>query len=96
METKKSNTSILNLFAFVALIALAILEVLTGLDGIGVTIFGTGSVIISLLNTIKNVCVVIVIGILAYNFVAGKSKGFKIAYWICVVIFIAATVLMWF
>lgn len=91
---KSENKSVLNLFAFIALIALAILEVLTGLNGIGVELFG--GTILSLLNTIKNICVVIVIGILAFNFVAGKKKGFIITYWICVAIFIVATVLMWF
>lgn len=91
---KSENKSVLNLFAFIALITLAILEVLTGLNGIGVELFG--GTILSLLNTIKNICVVIVIGILAYNFVAGKKKGFIITYWICVAIFVVATVLMWF
>ena len=91
---KSENKNILSLFAFIALITLAILEVLTGLNSIGVELFG--GTILSLLNTIKNICVVIVIGILAYNFVAGKKKGFIITYWICVAIFVVATVLMWF
>ncbi len=91
---KTSNKSILNLFAFIALITLAILEILTGLNSLGLELFG--ATVLNLLNTIKNICVVIVIGILAYSFVADKKKGWKITYWICVAIFIVGTVLMWF
>ena len=33
-----------------------------------------------LLNTVKNICVIIVISVVAYDFVAKKKKGHKIAY----------------
>ncbi len=89
-----SNKNILNLFSFIALIIVAVLIVINNLLPIvGVNITGA---FFSILNTIKEVLILIVVGISAYNFVAGKSKTYKIIYWIAIGLFIAGIILIWF
>ena len=91
---KKSDTKILNLLAFFALIIVAILIVVNNLlPIIGIEIKGA---LFNLLNTIKEIFILIIVGISAYNYVAGKTKGWTIAFWIAVIIFVVGVVLIWF
>lgn len=94
MKNTESRSSALVVMSFVAFIIIAILEVISGLKALGLDLFG--ATIMNVLNTIKNVCVIFVIGINAYRFVENKSKGWKITYFVALLIFIVATVLMWF
>lgn len=90
----KSNKSILNLFCFIALIIIAVLVLINNLlPIIGVNISGS---FFSLLNTIKEIMILIVISLSAYNFVAGKTKAWRIIYWIAIALFIAGIILIWF
>ena len=88
------NNNVFNFMAFVGFVIIAVLEIISGLRAIGVDIFG--ATIMNLLNTIKNVCVMIVVGVYAWRFVSGKSKGLKITYFIALIVYIVFTVMMWF
>ncbi len=85
------DRKLLSFIAFVALIAVALLQILDALS----PLIQLGAVLSNIINTIKNLCVCLVIGVTAYGFVAKKSKGFKITYWICIAIFVVFTVLIW-
>ena len=90
----KSNKNILNLFCFIALIIIAILILINNLlPLVGVNVSGP---FFSALNTIKEILILIVVGLYAYYFVAGKSKTWKIIYWIAIALFIVGIILIWF
>lgn len=91
MKDTEKNTNMLNFLAFISLMVFAILEIFGFLS----PIIELGATISNLLNTIKNICIIIVIGLLAYKFVENKSKGYKIAYWIAIAIFVVSTILVW-
>lgn len=91
MKETKKNSNLLNLIAFISLVIFAALEILNMLKGI----IGFGAVIMNLLNTIKNLGIILVFGITAWNFVANKKKGWKWTYWICLIIFILVTIGLW-
>ena len=90
---KKSNKTIMDLIAYVALVVVAVLIILTGLDAVGVKIFG--STVLNLLDTIKNVSILIVVGFASFNYMKNGGKAIKIIYWVAVAIFIVGTVLLW-
>ena len=93
MKNRESNSSALVVMSFIAFIIIAVLEVISGIKSLGLDLFGP--TIMNILNTIKNVCVIFVIGINAYRFVENKTKGWKIVYFVALLIFIVATVFMW-
>lgn len=86
---KKSN--LLPFIAFVTLVIFAVLQTLTLLKDI----LQLGTLLTNILETIKNIGIILVFGITAWNYVANKSKGLKITYWICLGIFIAVTLGLW-
>ena len=94
MRNSDNNNNVFNFMAFVGFIIIAVLEIISGLKAIGVDLFG--ATIMNLLNTIKNLCVMIVVGVYAWRFVAGKGKGLKITYFIALIVYVVFTVLMWF
>ncbi len=83
------NGKFLGFIAFVALVAVALLEALSVLP------IKLDDVLDNIVNTIKNLCVCLVIAITAYRFVLNKSKGLKITYWICVGIYLLSTLFIW-
>ena len=87
------NKKTLSTLAFISLMIFAVLEILTGLQAAGVNIFGT--TILSALSTVKNVCIILVIGFLSYEFTIGKPKGWLIAYIVALVVFVVGTILLW-
>ena len=91
---KKTNKNVINLLAFSALIIVAVLVVVNNLLPIvGVNVSGP---LFKLLATVEKIFTIIVIGLAAYNFVAGKTKTIKIIYWVAVALFIVGVVLVWF
>ena len=54
---------------------------------------GTLSQIINIANFLGSVALIIAIALPAYNYVRGKSKSWKIFYWICLVVFALGVVL---
>ena len=93
MKNSERNVNVLHFIAFVALIVVAILQVFSVLSHFGV--LSVTGFLPNFLETIKNFCVCLVVGILAYNFVAGKSRGVKITFWVCLAIIIIGTILIW-
>ena len=91
---KNSNTNILSMLSYVAMIILALLLLISNvLPMIGLNI---GGAFINVLNTIQNVLVLIVVGVSAYNFVQGRAKWVNVLYWVAVIVFIVGTVFFWF
>jgi len=91
---KNSNTNILSMLSYVAMIILALLLLISNvLPMIGLNI---GGAFINALNTIQNVLVLIVVGVSAYNFVQGRAKWVNVLYWVAVIVFIVGTVFFWF
>ena len=93
MKDSKNNVNVLNLIAFIALIVIAVLQVFSLLSHWGV--LSVEGFLPSFLETLKNVCICLVVGILAYRFVANKGKGVKITFWVCLAIIIVTTILFW-
>ena len=93
MKSRESKNSTLIVMSFVAFIIIAVLEIISGLRAMGVDIFG--ATIMNFLNTVKNVCIIFVIGINAYRFVENKTKTWKIVYFVALAVYIVATVFMW-
>ena len=91
MKDTQKNTNLLNLIAFISLVIFAVLEILSIVQNV----LELKGVLWSLLNTIKNLGIILVFGVTAWRFVANKAKGYKIVYWICLVIFILATIGLW-
>ncbi len=90
MKTK----NVLGLFSFVALAIIAVLIVVNNfLPLIGVTVDG---ILFIILNTVKDVLVLVVLGMCSYQFVKDKSKNINIAYWVFVGLFVLGTLLSWF
>ena len=93
MKNNEKNVNILNLMAFIGVIIVALLEVFAFLSSHN--ILTLGDAIMNFLNTIKNVCILLVVGITAYNFVKGKGKGWLITYIVAISIIVLTTVFIW-
>lgn len=93
MKNTEKSSNPLNFVAFVAIIIFAVLQIFSLLSYWEV--LTVGGYLPQILETIKNVCVCIVIGCLSYRFVAGKSKGLKITFWVCLAIIVVGTILIW-
>ena len=85
------NGKRLSILAFIALVTVALLQILDVLS----PVIRLGEVISNIIVTVKNVCICLVIGITAYKFIVDKSKGVKITYWVSIAIFVVFTVLIW-
>ena len=92
MKDGEKQINLLNLFAFVALVIFAILQVVGVFSHFN--LLKIQGALITILDTIKNLCVAIVIGVTAYKFVKGKSKGYLYTYWISLAVFILCSILI--
>ena len=89
----KGEKNALNLISFVALVIISFLLLITRiLPMVGLNIEGS---LVNLLETVKNVLVLIVIGINAYSFASNNKKWIKILFWVAIIVFVVATVLIW-
>ena len=93
MKKSEGNVNVLNLMAFIGVIIVAVLELFGFLASHN--ILTVGGSLINLLSTVKNICIMLVIGITAYNFVKGRKKGWLITYIIAMAIIVIATILLW-
>lgn len=91
MKDTQKKINVLHFIAFVSLVVFAVLQIFSALK----SVIQLGAVLTNVLETVKNIGIILVFGITAWEFVANKSKGFKITYWICLVIFILATIGLW-
>ncbi len=98
-EQKKNETpsrhssftlgSLVNVLAFLALAAAAILLVIGPILGFLLE----GTPVMQALNLVAQYCLLAAIAIPGWFFVRGKRKGWKIAYFIFLAIYIAGTIL---
>ena len=93
MKNNEKNLNILNLMAFIGVIIVALLEVFTFFSSHN--ILTLGDALTNFLNTVKNICILLVIGISAYNFVKNKGKGWIITYIVAISIIVLTTVFIW-
>lgn len=90
---KKESEKMMATLSFIALVIIALLLAIEYiLPLIGVNIEG---VLVNILNTVKNVFILIIIGVGAYGFLEGKAKWLVWVYWIAFAIIAVVTVLMW-
>ena len=91
---KNSNKNILNTLSYLALIIVALLLLVNNiLPAIGIDVSGP---FFNVLGTIKEMFVLIVIGIAAYNFTSGKAKWITILFWIAIIVYIVSVMFYWF
>ncbi|MBR2498200.1 MAG: hypothetical protein IKB67_00575 [Clostridia bacterium] len=90
---EKGNKNILNVMSYIAFVIIALLILMNNLlPLIDVTI---GPKIKNVLETVQNLLVLIVLGVLSYKFTLSSAKWIKVLYWIALIIFIAGTVILW-
>ncbi len=90
---KKTEKSIIKTLSYIALMIIALLLAVEGiLPLVGVVIKGA---LLNILNTIRNVLILIVVGVNAHSFTDGRAKWVEVLFWIAIIIVIVATVLMW-
>lgn len=83
----------MNLFSFIVLIIAALLIIIRRLlPVIGVDVTGS---FFTALDTIKDLLLLIVIGVTAYAFVRPLKKGWKIVYAVAIVVFAIGIILAW-
>ena len=81
-----------DLLAFLALAASAILLLIGPF--LGWLLSGTiGSLILRILNLVAHYCLLIAIAIPAWYYVRNRSTGWRVAYFVFLIIYVAATVL---
>ena len=91
MKNEKNVLSFLSFFALLIVAILIFVNKLLPIVGINV-----GGSLLDILSTIKEVFILIVVGISAYSFVANKNKTWKIVFWVAILLFVAGVVLIWF
>ena len=87
-----SRVSIVDLLAFLALAASAVLLVIGPILKWALENTG-GAVVMQALNLVQQYCVLAAIAIPGWYFVRGKRKAWKIAYFIFLAIYVAGTIL---
>ncbi len=94
MKKDSGTKGALNLIAYVALMVFALLEIISILGHFEILNI-SGGILLALLTTIKNLCVCIVIGVVAFAFTSGQKKWVKVLYWVALSIVVVCTVLTW-
>lgn len=85
---KKSSKSLISTFAFAGLIIAAGVFLASGIFNF----LGILTGIISILDLVGKIALFLVVAICAYQFVIGKTKGWKIVYWIALIVYAAGVV----
>lgn len=93
MANKPTKIEILSLVAFIALILYAVISILEVFAHFG--ILTIGGILVSIIDSVKTICICIVVGVLSYKFVKNKTKGYIITYWIALLIVIISAILLW-
>lgn len=85
---RQAKNSFVKLCAFVALILAAVLLVIGPILGKLVS-----ALIMNILNMLASYSLLVAIALPAWDFVRGKKKGWKIAYWIALAVYIVGAIL---
>ena len=88
--SKSSKSSLLEVFAYVAIVVSAIAWLLVGLHNHTSLDFGN---FVGVLQLVATVLTFIVVAFVAYGFTKGKSMAIKVIYWVIVVLFLVCAVL---
>ena len=87
------KTNVLNFIAYIALLVVAVLQVFTVLSHFEIlTVTGF---LPKFLDTVKNLCLCLVIGVCSARFVKNKTKGYRIAFWVSIAVIVVGTILIW-
>ena len=90
-ETSTHTTNVVNILAFCALVAAALL-LLIGPILRWVLVKTGGGVILQILNIVAMYCLLGAIAIPGWHFVRGKRKGWKVFYFIMLAVYVLATI----
>ena len=90
MSSSKNN-SLLEVFAYVAIVVSAIAWLLIGLNN-SIDAINFGGKLIGALQLIAIVLTFIVVAVVAYGYTKGKSTTVKVVYWVIVIVFIICAV----
>ena len=85
---KKSAKSLTSVFAFVGLIIAAGVFLVSGIFNF----LGILTGIISILVLVGNIALFLVVAICSYQYVVGKTKAWKIIYWVALIVYAAGVV----
>lgn len=94
MKNSEKRKTMLNLIAFIALIAIAISQVFKILSVTNI-LHVSGGILFNIIDTLTLVCSAIVIGVCAYRFANANGKASRIVFWVCLVIILTAIILIW-
>ena len=83
-----TNNDIIKFCAFWGMAIAAILFVVGGI----MSWAGVGLSLVSIFNLLAQIALAVAIALPAYNYVRGKKKGWKIFYWIALVIYVFGVV----
>ena len=89
MGKSSSKNSLLEVFAYVAIVVSAIVWLLVGLNNHTKLDLGK---FVGALQLIAVVLTFIVVAVVAYGFTKGKSMAIKVIYWVIIIIFIVCAV----
>ena len=89
MSKSSSKNSLLEVFAYVAIVVSAIVWLLVGLNNHTKLDLGK---FVGALQLIAVVLTFIVVAVVAYGFTKGKSMAIKVIYWVIIIIFIVCAV----
>ena len=89
MSKSSSKNSLLEVFAYVAIVVSAIVWLLVGLNNHTKLDLGK---FVGALQLIAVVLTFIVVAVVAYGFTKGKSMAIKVIYWVIIIIFIICAV----
>lgn len=87
--SKSSKSSLLEVFAYVAIVVSAIAWLLVGLNNHTKLNFGN---FVGALQLIAIILTFIVVAVVAYGYTKGKSTAVKVVYWVIVIVFLICAV----
>ena len=84
--SKSSKSSLLEVFAYVAIVISAIAWLLVGINH--VTDWNLAPRLVGALQLVATILTFIVVAVVAYGFTKGKSTAVKVIYWVIVIVFL--------
>jgi uncharacterized membrane protein YuzA (DUF378 family) len=88
--SKSSKSSLLEVFAYVAIVISAIAWLLVGINH--VTDWNLAPRLVGALQLVATILTFIVVAVVAYGFTKGKSTTVKVIYWVIVIVFLVCVV----
>ena len=89
--SKGSKNSLLEVFAYVAIVISAIAWLLIGLNN-AIDQINFGGKLIGALQLVATILTFIVVAVVAYGFTKGKSTTVKVIYWVIIIVFLVCVI----